>query len=300
MENRGLFRRIKNALETKAWRIKVRIRDRNRTFPETSKPCSYCILGNAHPKCGTYLLYEIIDYLKTCENIGIHIFDKHYMIFNDYKIIPKNPRVYWTSERILRNMKNGQFAVAHLPYKKSLAKIIGEPAPQRRLKHLFIYRHPFDAVVSFMKFTTYNKNYAVDDVTVRFQAYMQGNFKNDDDRLSYVIDLLLLKGSFNEYYGWIEDPATCTLKFEDLYDETCALDTSGFGESYSRIFAYLGIDPAGLVPAELQEKVLNKGYTATQKKNKFGQYKECFKPEHYRLIEESRFEKTLKRYGYEI
>ena len=136
-----------------------------------------CIVGNAIPKCGTYLLDAIIHSLGSWERINIHVLSRH------WDRVVTGEATTCTPSYALRKLRNGQSIAAHLPYLRETEKVIDHKTNNRHIKHLFMYRDPRDSWTSYMRFFTYAKLNEGSDL----QKNLQLNFNNDSDRLEHII-----------------------------------------------------------------------------------------------------------------
>jgi hypothetical protein len=273
-------------------------RDSEVQFPEKCSEFSNCVIGNAPPKSGTYLLNSILNYLDNWNNTGIHLLDSQYIDFGDYKSNKDTPRIYRPAVECLSNLKNGQLVAAHLTWNQELDKALSEQRKECKLKHILMIRDPRDTAVSYMKYKTYAENYVHDKPTRKFRKFMLETFKNDDERLEYVIKKRLVNPEFLGYVGWFHHSNTYLLRFEELYPELCNLDSDGFGPVLRGLCEYLEVDIDRYDELSFQSGVLGHSLTSSGLKNKIGQYKPVFKEQHYALLDNRAFKENLEKFGY--
>ena len=273
------------------------IRDKANPFPEKHSEFPNCVIGNAPPKSGTYLLNSILNYLDNWNNIGVHLLHSHYIDFGDYKFRADTPRIYRPAVECVSDLRNGQLVAAHLNWNKELDKALNE-RNGRTLKHILMIRDPRDTAVSYMRYKTYAENYLHDKQTRNFRSFMLDGFRNDDERLEYVIKKRLVNPEFLGYVNWFNHPNTYLLRFEELYPELCNLDIDGFGPVLRGLFEYLEVDIDNYDELSLQNGVLGNSLTSSGLKNKIGQYTTVFKEQHYELINNMEFKENLKKFGY--
>jgi len=128
---------------------------------------------------------------------------------------------------------------------------------------------------------------------------MLDGFRNDNERLEYVIKTQLVKPRFLAYLNWFSHPNTYLIRFEKLYPELCALDVDGFGPIFRGLFEYLGVVIDSYDPISFQDGVLGNSLTSSGLKDKIAQYTQVFKERHYALIDNSKFKENLEKFGYE-
>ena len=273
------------------------LRDARVLFPEERTAFPNCVIGNAVPKSGTYLLNSIFNYLGNWKNIGIHILHNHYIDFGDYRRAD-TPRIYRPASKSVRSLRNGQLAAAHLTWNRELNEVMSEQREDHALKHVFMVRDPRDTAVSYMKYITYGKGFLHDKQTRRERRFMLDRFRNDAERLEFAIKKRLVKGELSGYLNWLNHPNTFLVRFEELYPELCRMNIEGFGPTFMGLFEYLEVDMESHDPTSFQEGVLGKGYTSSGLKDKVAQYKKTFKERHYALIDNAEFKEMLEKFGY--
>ena len=111
-------------------------RDADVSFPEAHTAFPNCVIGNAPPKSGTYLLNSIFNYLGNWKNVGVHILNTHYIEFGDYEG-SDTPRIYSPASTSIRSLRNGQLAAAHLTWSQELDEVMSERSDGHSLKHVF-------------------------------------------------------------------------------------------------------------------------------------------------------------------
>jgi len=274
------------------------IQDARVPFPARHSTSPNCVIGNAPPKSGTYLLNSILNYLDIWNNLGIHLLPRHYIDFGDYKGKVDTPRIYRPAGKCVRDLRNGQLVAAHLPWNEQLGKAFNHRTADREIKHLLMIRDPRDAAVSYMRYATYADNFTHDQPTRDFRRFMLDGFSNDDERLEEVIKRRLVKPEFLVYVNWLNHPNTHVLRFEDLYRELCGLGVDGFGPTFEGLFEYLGVDIDRYDALSLQHSVLGSSLTSSGLKNKIEQYRAAFKDQHHKWIDNSEFRRNLEKFSY--
>ena len=255
-----------------------------------------CVIGNGIPKSGTYLINRIIEYFGKWENSKVHINSLHWNLARDSRDIEIN---YCFPRFAIRKLQNGQLVAAHLPWSKGLAESMRKITPQRRIKHVFLYRDPRDTFISYMNFVTYSKKNLDSPHGREEQKFMVENFSNDDDRLLYIIEKKR-NYKFAKYAPWLSEKSHClAIKFEDLYLDVLKTKDGVFGEVLNNLFCYLEVDKDSIDPVDFFYGIYNKGRTSSMEEDKLGQYKRYFKDSHYKLLDNASFRNTLSIFQYE-
>jgi hypothetical protein len=272
-------------------------------FSHQCRNTNNCIIGNGIGKSGTYFLNRIIECLDHWENIKVHIlphgwmFTKLLQVQDDFvfhKCVPQYS---------VKKLRNGQFVAAHLPWDKKLEQVIENTKPMRRIKHILMYRDPRDTFVSYMRFVISPTYYWSPKARARHD-FVKNNFSNDDDRLTYIIQKRIKnpRCDFSRYEPWLKSSNCCTISFEELLTEfldKLATKENQFGNVLKKIFDYLEVDVSTIDPINFYRCVYGKSITASEEKNKIGQYKRYFKEHHYKMLDNPEFRKILDVFGYE-
>jgi len=264
-------------------------------LPAMRSEADSCILANGIPKSGTYLLNRIVEFFSRWEKTGLHINRGHWG-----ESEPKGdyiPHLCFAPFAV-KKIRNGQLVAAHLPWNRSLEKVIAKAKPERRIKHLLIYRDPRDVFVSYMRMITYAKWFGETPKNRAHQQFMQTSFANDDDRLAYVIkDILWFP--FRQYLSWLENRHCLAVKFEDLYQAIALAKEGRLAPVLVKLLDYLELELKQEDLARFNNFVFNKSPTASSEPDKVGQYKRYFREQHYALIDQPEFRKTVEAFDYQ-
>ena len=264
-------------------------------FSRGKKDSDCCVITNGIGKSGTHLLDSILKYLGAWENIGVWIG------VGDWRSSSRPQRPHLGAQRFaIKKMRNGQMAAGDLPWSEPLARSFREDSPARRIKHLMIYRDPRDRIVSMMNWITYKDTYSITSAPsdINVQRFMEDSFSSDDERLTHVIQQLKYD-TVPRFIPWLQDPNCFPVRFEELYPEILDLEDNVMGDFLKRLLNYLEIDPDTIDPIDFFDKVNGKSATASQVRNKVGQYKRVFKDHHYALLDNPEFRNLLTGFGYE-
>lgn len=268
-------------------------------FAAERKATDSCVIANAIPKSGTHLLKSIVTYLEKWEDIGVHLNVKYW----DNKELAgeeEGVRRDCHQRYAVKKLRNGQVVAAHLYWSKAIEKTLSRVTPQKRVKHLFMYRDPRDTIVSQLRWKAYPENYAVSYSASEPTPYLRRNFRDDDERLTHLLQQPTPMGSdYLRYEPWLRNPDCFAVKFEDLYPEILNLKNNVIGDVLSRMLVYLEVDPSTINPLDFFEKVFGKSWTAAGDEDKIGRFRKVFKDHHYALVDNSDYRHVLQTFGYE-
>lgn len=253
-----------------------------------------CVITNGIPKSGTYLINKIVEALGKWENTNTHISPFHWDILsNNQGDVVNNCLARFA----IKKLRNGQFVAAHLGWSIEFERIIRFNSKKRRIKHILIYRDPRDTHISCMKFETYSKIHLLSPGAKAIRKFMLENFSNDEDRLTHTIEK---RKNFNflQYRAWLNNPNCHAVKFEDLYLDVQKLEKGVLGDTLRNLFKYLEVDLSNIELAGFHNNVFGRGRTFSKEKDKIGQYKRLFKKQHYNILDNPAFRKTLNAFGY--
>ena len=290
--------RYLNYIKLRARQVAPRLID----WPEQFTPFSLertdmdsCVLSNGPTRCGTNLVNSLIVGLDHWQHIGVRIDREHYEIRAPDG---KTSFYYCSWDSAAKKLRNGQKVHGHLPWSRALEKSLNQVMPNRRFKHLFIYRDPRDAMVSGWRQDFYPEMIPGQSETTEERNRWRKSFANDDERLTYTLKHPQYY-TFPQYEPWLHSPNCFPVKFEDLYPEIVALQHNGLGPVLRRILDYLELDASDVRPEDLYHKVYGKSLNFSTEKDKVGQYKRVFKDQHYALIDTPEFRNILNVFGYE-
>ena len=268
--------------------------DQRMAFSPERTDAPSCAVVNGIPKSGTHLIDSIARCLGKWKTVGVFVGTK-----GDCTGAPSFANRRLPHHVAVKKLRNGQMIAGHFPWSEEVERAVAATRPNRRVKHVFIYRDPRDTFVSYMNEKTY-RDYNVPSMrgsqhTTRF---MVEGFSDDDERLSYIIKL---RGSrvFWPFARWLDSPHCLPIRFEDLYPEILAAKHGNLGTVLRELFTYLDVPPSTVDVVEFYGEVWGKSETATKIVNKIGQYKTAFKDQHYTLIDNAGFREVLSTFGYE-
>ena len=260
-----------------------------------------CVITNGVPKSGTFLLKSIVVYLNQWADFGAHLHPTNWQTLARAWGEPTEHTC--TPRYALRKLRNGQVVSGHLHWTSGLEREIRRTSPERRIKHLFIYRDQRDVFVSNMNSSARSENYlkySGSDAKNQ-RKYLEEKFSNDDELLAYFIQYkrdLGLKNGIREFLPWLYSPNCLALKFEDLYQDIVGLREGFWGDTLVGILDYLEVAKDDIDPSEFYDGVYGKSHNASDEEHKIGQYKRVFKDQHYALLDEPEFRETLQLFGY--
>jgi hypothetical protein len=252
------------------------------------------VLGNAMPKSGSHLIIQVLQgltHLGPFVNPGLPPVNRG----EDNRKLPV--------ETILANiqrMRPGDisygYIAARTPYLSALVK------PERAT--IFVYRDPRDMIISHVFYATQlhqghgmHRYYTevLHTMEQRINAAIQGVSVLGDDPAGEGASLSDVRTKYENYLGWLEQPAVLSLRFESLIlDRQVALE---------RILDYLA--ERGFTPqpprsqaVAVLAQAIEPRRSGTFRKGKPGNWREHFTPANVTLFKE-RVGDLLIRLGYE-
>ena len=256
-----------------------------------------CVLGNGIPKSGTYLINRVVEFLGLWENLHVHVGERKWVQYEPEESGREPVTHPGLPPDMVQKLRNGQFVAAHLPHSPELERVIARTKPNRRIRHLLIYRDPRDIFVSYTRFATYMEAYAATPSSREHQRFLREELADDDERLSHIIEKQM-RYPYEKFLPWLENPHCLALKFEQLYPEVLAAGQGRLGPVISGALTYLGVDPSGVDPQALFKFVAHRSKTASAETEKVRQFEKYFKPEHYRQIDRPEFRRLVEDLGY--
>jgi Sulfotransferase domain len=252
----------------------------------------YCVICNAVPKSGTYLLVELVKALGGHVDIGYHTYSSSISKVHANGSLDCEravPAPLWASA-----LNPGYLCASHTEYCPHLEQYF---LGRKQHKMLFIVRDPRDIVVSWVDFVYHSTAYTN---MRKWNAYLRnaGMAAHPDDasRISSTIASLPQSGIQN-YMSWLDSPACLTIRFEQLYAELNEKDPSvvAFPVLHG-ICDYLELPRKS--PSEIAG-VVGRGLTSSGKIAKVGAYRNRMTPEHFYLLCNETFQKLVVEFGYE-
>ncbi len=201
------FRQNLHHLQYHTARLTQRMRFRRAAPPGAGWPV---LLGISFPKSGTNLLRQVLAAFARVAPYADRSFD----VFAAFDAASGAARDAGDALAFLARLQPGDIAAAHL---LAWPEVVAEVRPPRYSAY-FIYRDPRDVVVSHVFY-----------VTKRATEHVHHRYYNDvlttfDERLTTSIlgrpdagvDFPDIRGRYEPYLGWLENPQVLPLRFEDF------------------------------------------------------------------------------------
>jgi hypothetical protein len=219
---------------------------------------------NSVPKSGTHLLKNILKGMPSVTHNPKNEF---------YEGYPHQLKNYFQQ---LSQIKPNEFGTGHVYYSLEWLHML----KQLNMKHIFISRDPRDVVVSYVYFILEKFPYHP------LYEYLTKEAKNQKQRYLALIDGVQtekikypsIADWFQPFLGWLKDPYTLSITFEDLVQskESSRLQLI-------KIIDYLwsGLTPHVPIPKILEsmEERMNYKYSLTFRSGKIGNWKVEFDDE---------------------
>ncbi len=258
---------------------------------EDAGPSPVCVVANAIPKSGTYLLTLLLDATAQWRRLPIHILDQFYldrMSDGSTEVVP------FPLPDNLDRLKPGQVVPAHILFD---ARVDGWFAANPGHKHLLMIRDPRDIVVSYTQFVSELEAFrkeAPANATMQEEINRYASFA---DKMMYILERheLLQVAPFQ---GWIDAEAVHVVRFEELYRDAIALKEGAFGGTLTRLGNVLAFDFQSLDPKKFAAKFLNKSHTSSGRDRKIAIHEELFEQRHYDAFAECGLLEIARKLGY--
>jgi len=238
----------------------------------------YCVISI--PKCGTYLINSVLSSLFDVTYSSRFVFGTAGIAEVD-KSLKVNPPV---------TKHQHQGILTHMYYSnESLSEMLN-----RGYKIIFIYRHPFDAAVSFVEGAI--KRIFHDPMA----KYMITKLKKSNEDKYFALlrgvpkikhpNAVGLKEMYLKRLGWMDSDKIIHIKYADLVGEAFGGSNEGQQEVVKRMSSYLEIPDVQIIEA-LKNSIGVESKTAkTFRKGTVGQWRNVFtdrlKYEYNRELEE--------------
>jgi len=205
---------------------------KRRVFDSSKSPLILC---NSYPKSGTHMLSQILENIPNVK------------YWNDIVSVQSLSGVMNSKEHIrykLSSVPGGSLVRSHLMYSDEILSVLSE----RDYKKLFIYRDPRDVVIS-------HANWVMKEPKIYLNKIYTECYEDNNQRIMASIEgvpLGKLFGSsssqpdiaqdFERWKGWINDPQTLAIRFEDLVGERGGGDENKRQNLIRDIFKHIGYD----------------------------------------------------------
>ncbi len=234
------------------------------------------VLYSSVPKCGTHLL---LNYFPAA----------------GFDFAGPFSEIRWDERFVgyVNNVQSGQHVAWHYPWTRELSTLVR----QRDVRVVFLYRDPRACVASKMHFimkTPQHPSY----------RYFTEHLKTNEARLIRLIEGIpdkdfeiyfsddtarppvgactlpsKLRGGINSIYGmfagWLDDPQSLPLRFEDVVGPRGGGDRSVQLETIRRIMDFTGVDAAEVSPETLADALYDQG-APTFRKGRIDSWREDF------------------------
>ena len=235
------------------------------------------VICNSYPKSGTHLLYQILYSLPGWER-----WDDIVSVQALCGIMNTPSHIRWK----IGSAPDRSIIRSHLMYSKETREILTE----YNCKVLFIYRDLRDVARSHARWVLKEKRIFLHDIYVNY-------LKDFDECLMASIRGLPLGtpfgsnvsqpdigSDFSRWKGWVNDPETMAVRFEDLVGERGGGSEEKRLQTVTRILDYLGVERSSEdVFARFASQSMNPNESHTFRKGgggKSGSWKTVFKPSH--------------------
>lgn len=270
------------------------LRDSKRRFLRVGRRHAPLIVCNSYPKSGTHLLYQILYSLPGTSK------------WNDIVSVQALCGIMNTADHIrwkIGSAPDGSIVRSHLMCTEEIRTILANES----CKQFFIYRDLRDVAVSHARWVLKEPQIFLHDIYKKLPSF-------DEQLMSTIQGVPIgtpfgsnlsqpnIGQDFSRWAGWIEDPNTLAIRFEDLVGERGGGDEVKRLHVISQILDHLNIDMAvSEIQTRFASTTMNPGESHTfvkGGKGKIGGWQEFFNHQH-----KDAFKKvaghTLVNLGYE-
>ena len=254
------------------------------------------LICNSYPKSGTHLLSQIL--LKTgggkywndilsVQSLSGRINTRNHIVWK-YKSAP--------NKSVIRT---------HLPYSQDIKDILKE----RTHKSIFIYRDPRDIVCS-------HAHWVINEPRIYVHNYYKNVLRTHEERLNASIEgihlgdlpysnisMMGIVGEIKKWKGWLYDPDTLAIRFEDMVGERGGGSEERRMETIEKILNHIELEAdRSRIEEEFASRKMNPSESHTFRKGQgggIGKWKEVFTEYNKKVFKEEAGE-LLKDMGYEI
>ena len=234
------------------------------------------ILCNSYPKSGTHLLYQILYSLP-----GLKIWDDIVSVQALCGIMNTSSHIRWK----IGSAPKSSIVRSHLMYCQEIKTVLQE----FDCKVIFIYRDLRDVAVSHARWITkeprifLHQHYLELD---NFDQQLMSSIKGVPVGTPFGSNVSQpdIGQDFSRWQGWIDDPATLSVKFEDLVGARGGGSEATRLETIKKIINYLEINLSiAEIEAQFASEIMNPQESHTFRKGgkgSIGGWKSVFKENH--------------------
>jgi hypothetical protein len=241
-------------------------------------PTAAYVLCNSYPKSGTNLLHEILLAVP-----GLHRWRNIVSVLSLSGFMNTPSHLRWK----LGSVPPGAVVRAHLPCSAEVTELLG----RRRCTRFFIYRDPRDVAVS-------HAFWVMRQPRSYLHRIYRDHLKTDEERVMASIVGVPIGTPFAgnlsspalflnlpKWLGWLRDPETLAVRFEDLTGGKRGGDDAARARVIHRILDHLGVTLSEQeFAARFSEQALDPERSITFRKGRVGAWREAFTPAHTRVF----------------
>jgi sulfotransferase 6B1 len=251
------------------------------------------ILANSIPKSGTHLLTKVLSGVPHLRFTGVHLADRAYCADRDQLGDALGPVDVEAFTRLISHTRNGQYLTAHIRHVPGIPEALRDHG----FHNLFMIRDPRDLVVSMAYWLSTNP---------RLKAYERfSKMSGPEERIMAAITGLPAQNgkpavmSISHrlaFRGWLDDPQTCVIRFEDLIGSAGGGTDEAQREAIRRVLKHCNRDTSDELVDRLAMSTFAR-HTTTFRRGAIGDWQNHLTPEHLAAIDDVAPE-ILDIYGY--
>jgi hypothetical protein len=247
------------------------------------------VFANSLPKAGTHLLMALLDAVPSVSFSGRHF--AFGLTTDEHAEVERLDSL----RREMARVRSSQYMTAHVPYSIERAQLLREA----EMRSVLVLRDPRDVVVSLAMYIENNPRHHLHD---RFLA----EYPDRDARLKAVISgvppcdgsrgLVSLGDRVRRYLGWIDDPQTCTIRYEELLGPRGGGSRAAQLATVRKVMSHLELSEQAF-PIEPIADAIYSTRSATFRTGRIGDWRATLTPDHDALMG-SGWRDLLHRMGY--
>ena len=267
---------LSNALRLTGRDLVFFARYARRRIRRDTAPIVLCI---SYPKSGTHLLYQILSAIP-----GLTRWNDTVSVQSLSGVVNTASHIRWK----LGSAPSGSVVRAHFTYSPEILDILGE----REYRRLFIYRDLRDVVVSHAKWVQQHPRYFLTPI------YLDRLTSDHDRLITSIVGIPIgwplgsnasqpnIAQDFGKFRGWIDDPDTLAVRFEDLVGSRGGGDDARRYATVRRILEHLGVSmPDAEIESRFSVAALDPTQMVTFRVGQIGGWCSAFGPEHRAAFE---------------
>jgi hypothetical protein len=252
------------------------------------------VLANSIPKSGTHLLTQLLSGVPDLKFSGVHLSDRAFCADRDQLGDGLGAVDLPAFVRLISRTRDGQYLTGHVRALPGVPETLREQG----FRTLFMIRDPRDVVVSLAFYLS---------STPKLHAYEWfSRMSGPEERIMAAITGLPAREGkpvvtsvghrLSFYRGWLEDPSTCVIRFEDLVGPSGGGTEQAQRQSVRRVLVHCDRDSSEELVGQLAAAAFAR-HTTTFRRGTIGDWRNHLTEEHLAAFDDVA-PGLLEVYGY--